>query len=47
MAPMSEEPRPTPDEEDAPLERREEEDATRGPAHEDPETQIEPDPEAP
>jgi hypothetical protein len=45
--PMTEEPKPTPEEEDAPLERREEEEATRGPGHEDPEKQIDPDPEAP
>jgi hypothetical protein len=44
---MSQEPKPTPEEEDAPLERREDEDATRGPAHEDPEKQIDPDPETP
>ncbi len=44
---MTEQPRPTPEEEDAPLERREEEDAIRGPAHEDPEEVIEPDPGTP
>ena len=44
---MSEEPRPTPEEEDAPLERRREEDATRGAGHEDPEEQVDPDPETP
>jgi len=43
---MTDEPRPTPEEEDAPLERRQEEDATRGPAHEDPEETLDPDPEA-
>lgn len=43
---VTDQPRPTPEEEDAPLERREEEDATRGPGHEDPEKQIDPDPEA-
>jgi hypothetical protein len=30
-------PEPTPEEEDAPVERREEEDAQRGPGHDDPE----------
>jgi hypothetical protein len=43
---MTEQPRPTPEEEDAPLERREEEDATRGPGHDDPERQVDPDPDA-
>jgi hypothetical protein len=36
-------PEPTPEEEDAPLERSEEEDAQRYPAHEDPEPAIDPD----
>lgn len=44
---MSEGPEPTPEERDAPLERREEEEAQRGPGHEDPEQTIEPDPKAP
>ncbi len=44
---MSQQPEPTPQEEDAPLERREEEQATRGPGHEDPEETIEPDPSSP
>lgn len=39
------EPEPTPEEQDAPLERREEEDAQRYPAHEDPERVIDPDDE--
>ncbi len=39
---MSEQPAPTPAEEDAPLERRTEEDAERYPAHEDPERVIDP-----
>jgi hypothetical protein len=43
----SNEPEPTPAEEDAPPERREEEDAQRYPAHEDPERVIEPDPSSP
>jgi hypothetical protein len=34
-------------EEDAPLERRQDEDAQRYPAHEDPERVIDPDPDAP
>ena len=38
-------PEPTPEEEDAPLERREEEDAQRYPAHEDPERVVDPDEE--
>ena len=38
---------PTPEEEDASLERREEEDAQRYPGHEDPEKAIEPDPGTP
>ena len=44
---MSQQPDPTPEEEDAPLERRAEEEATRGPGHEDPERLIEPDPDTP
>jgi hypothetical protein len=44
---MSEGPQPTPEEQDASLERREEEEAQRGPGHENPEQTIEPDPEAP
>jgi hypothetical protein len=44
---MSEQPDPTPEEEDASLERRVEEDAQRYPGHEDPEQTIEPDPSAP
>jgi hypothetical protein len=36
-------PEPTPEEEDASLERRQEEDAQRGPGHEDPESVPEPD----
>jgi hypothetical protein len=39
-------PEPTPEEEDAPPERREEEDAQRYPAHEDPERVVEPDEDA-
>jgi hypothetical protein len=39
---MSEQPAPTPAEEDAPLERRTEEDAERYPAHENPERVIDP-----
>jgi hypothetical protein len=38
-------PEPTLEEEDAPLERREEEDAQRYPAHEDPERVMDPDDE--
>lgn len=38
---------PTPEEEDAPLERRREEEAATYPGHEDPEQTIEPDPNAP
>jgi hypothetical protein len=38
---------PRPEEEDAPLERREEEDAQRYPGYEDPEEVVEPDPGAP
>jgi len=44
---MSQQPDPTPEEEDAPLERREDEDAQRGPAHEDPGRIVEPDPDTP
>jgi hypothetical protein len=40
-------PEPTPEEQDAPLERREEEDAQRYPGHENPEETIEPDPDSP
>ncbi len=39
---MSEQPAPTPAEEDAPRERRTEEDAERYPAHENPERVIDP-----
>ena len=38
---------PTPQEEDASLERRQEEDAQRYPGHESPEEAIEPDPNSP
>ncbi len=44
---MSQQPDPSPEEEDASLARREEEEATRYPGHEDPEQAIEPDPDAP
>ena len=44
---MTEPPEPTREEEDAPLERRQDEDAQRYPAHEDPERVIDPDPDAP
>ena len=44
-APMSQQPEPTPEEQDAPLERRQEEDAQRYPGHEDPERVIDPDPD--
>jgi hypothetical protein len=44
---VADQPQPTPEEEDAPLERREDEDAQRYPAHEDPERVIDPDPDAP
>jgi hypothetical protein len=44
---VTEQPEPTREETDAPPERREEEDAQRYPAHEDPERVIEPDPDAP
>jgi hypothetical protein len=40
---MSEQPAPTPEEEEAPPERRTDEDAERYPAHEDPERVIDPD----
>ncbi len=43
----TEQPEPTPEEKDAPPARREEEDAQRGAAHEDPEGVIEPDPDSP
>ncbi len=46
-AAMSQQPDPTREEEDAPLERREEEEAQRYPGHENPEETIEPDPLAP
>jgi hypothetical protein len=38
----TDQPEPTPEEKDASLERREEEDAQRYPAHEDPERVIDP-----
>ena len=44
---MSQQPEPTPEEEDASLERRVEEDVQRYPGHEDPDEVIEPDPDAP
>jgi hypothetical protein len=44
---MSQQPEPTPEEEDAPLERREDEEAARYPGHDDPERVIKPDPDAP
>ena len=44
---MTEPPEPTREEEDAPLELRQDEDAQRYPAHEDPERVIDPDPDAP
>jgi hypothetical protein len=40
---VSEQPAPTPEEQDAPLERRVEEEAERYPAHEDPERVVDPD----
>ena len=40
--PTQDQPEPTPAEQDAPLERRVEEDAQRYPAHEDPERVIDP-----
>jgi hypothetical protein len=47
MRGMSQQPEPTPEEEDASLERRAEEEAMRYPGAEDPEETIEPDPDAP
>ncbi len=44
---MSQQPEPTPEEEDAPLERRKEEEAQRYPGHENPDEVIEPDPSEP
>lgn len=44
---MEPQPEPTPQEEDASPERREEEDAQRYPGHEDPDETIEPDPGTP
>jgi hypothetical protein len=44
MEPQAE---PTPEEEDASVERRAEEDAQRYPGHDDPDETIEPDPGAP
>ncbi len=44
---MSQQPDPTPEEEDASPERREEEEAMRGPGPADPEQAIEPDPDTP
>ncbi|HEX2110763.1 MAG TPA: hypothetical protein VHF67_04370 [Gaiellaceae bacterium] len=44
---MEPQPEPTPEEQDAPLERRKEEDAQRYPGHENPEETIEPDPDSP
>ena len=44
---MSEQTEPTPEEENASLERRREEEAQRGPGHKDPEETIEPDPDTP
>jgi len=44
---VADQPEPTREEEDTPLERREEEDAQRYPGHEDPERVIDPDPDAP
>ena len=44
---MSQQPEPTPQEEDASLERRREEEAERYPGHDDPEEVIKPDPDAP
>jgi hypothetical protein len=43
---MSQQPDPTPEEQDAPPERRQEEDAQRGPGHEDPEETREPEPDS-
>ena len=47
MSPMEPEVEPTPEEEDASLARRQEEDAQRYPGHDDPEETIEPDPSTP
>ncbi len=47
MRGVSQQPDPTPEEQDAPLERREDEEAMRYPGHEDPEETIEPDPDTP
>jgi hypothetical protein len=44
---VADQPQPTDEEEDAPLERREDEDAHRYPAHEDAERVIDPDPDTP
>ncbi len=44
---MEPQPERTPEEEDASLERRDEEDAQRYPGHENPDETIEPDPNAP
>jgi hypothetical protein len=44
---MSQQAEPTPEEEDAPLERRQEEEAQRYAGHENPEETIEPDPDTP
>jgi hypothetical protein len=44
---VADQPQPTREEEDAPLERSEDEDAQRYPAHEDPECVIDPDPDTP
>jgi hypothetical protein len=44
---VADQPQPTREEEDALLERREDEDAQRYPAHDDPERVMDPDPDAP
>ena len=44
---MSQQPEPTPEEQDASLERRQEEEAQRYPGHENPQETIEPDPTTP
>jgi hypothetical protein len=44
---VADQPEPTREEEDAPLERREEQDAQRYPGDEDPERVVDPDPDAP
>ena len=44
---VSQQPEPTPEEKEAPLERLEEEEAQRYPGHEDPGETIEPDPSTP